>query len=427
MTDPSSSSIIPFWVGAALLLLALYRALMVSLLAAYNALPSLQRRLLLEEEAFRHARLAELLSHPRLLGLSLRFWNALLLALLFLAAWPVADALPGRLWVLAAATLAYLVLFDLMLPALLVAADPAAWLDRLFPFFDGPQRLLAPLVTPLARAVARRHEAQEDEEDDDDPTEEAVTALLQEGEAEGILEAEDRELIRNVVSLGDTVVREVMTPRTAMHAIPVEASLDAAWAAFQQSARSRVPVFEGRLDKVVGVLRLKDLLGQPDDSKATVRQLMKPPLFVPESKPAAEVLREMQRARIGLAVVVDEFGSVSGLVTLGDLLDEVFGEIREEPGSPEIEMVGEGMWLVSGQAHVEDVASALNLAWERDGFDTVGGLVMARLGRVPKVRDTITEDGSRLTVLRMEGPKVIQVRVERIAAMEPPMDGDGRR
>jgi len=136
---------------------------------------------------------------------------------------------------------------------------------------------------------------------------------------------------------------------------------------------------------------------------------MKPPLFVPETKPAGEVLREMQRARIGLAVVVDEFGSVAGLVTLGDLLDEVFGEILEEPGSPEIEPVGNGMWLVSGQAHVEDVASILDVDWQRDGFDTVGGLVMARLGRVPKV-----QDGSRITVLRMEGPKVAQVRVERM-------------
>ncbi len=216
-----------------------------------------------------------------------------------------------------------------------------------------------------------------------------------------------------MVSLGDTVVRELMTPRTGMGAIPLEATLDAAWAAFQKSGRSRMPVYEGRLDKVVGVLRLKDLLGLPDDSTATVRQLMKPPLFVPESKPAGEVLREMQRARIGLAVVVDEFGSVAGLVTMGDLLDEVFGEILEEPGSPEIEPVGNGMWLVAGQAHVEDVASVLDLEWERDGFDTVGGLVMARLGRVPRVRDTVTEDGSRITVLRMEGPKVLQVRVER--------------
>lgn len=417
MTDPSSGSLFSFWVGAALILLALYRALMAAMLAAYNALPSLQRRLLLGEEAFRHARLAQLLAQPRLLGMALRLWNALLLALLFLAAWPVADAVPGRLWILGAVTLAYLILFDMALPALVVAGAPAAWLDRLFPWFDLPQRALAPLVTPLARAVARRQEAHEraDGEGGEDPTEEAVTALLQEGEAEGILEADDRELIRNVVSLGDTVVRELMTPRTAMGAIPVEATLDGAWASFQKSGRSRMPVYEGRLDKVVGVLRLKSLLGLPDDSTATVRQLMKPPLFVPESKPAGEVLREMQRARIGLAVVVDEFGSVAGLVTMGDLLDEVFGEILEEPGSPEIEPVGNGMWLVSGQAHVEDVASVLDVAWERDGFDTVGGLVMARLGRVPKVRDTLTEDGSRITVLRMDGAKVLQVRVERLA------------
>ena len=414
MTDPSSSSPSAFWIATALAVLASYRALMSILLAAYNALPSLQRRVLLGEEAFRHARLAHLLSQPRLLGLALRLWNALLLALLFLAAWPVADALPGRLWILAAVTVLYLYLFDLALPALIVAADPPAWLDRLFPWFDPVQRALAPLVDPIARAVARRHAADEEGEEDEEPTQEAVTALLQEGEAEGILEAEDRELIRNVVSLGDTVVRELMTPRTAMRAVPVEATLDEAWAAFQQGGRSRLPVYEGRLDKVVGVLRLKDLLGQPDDSTATVRQLMKPPLFVPESKPAAEVLREMQRARIGLAVAVDEFGAVAGVVTLGDLLDEVFGEIREEPGARDIEPLGEGLWLVSGQAHVEDVATALGLAWERDGFDTVGGLVMARLGRVPKVRDTVVEDDTRLTVLRMDGAKVLQVRVERL-------------
>ncbi|MBS1767071.1 MAG: HlyC/CorC family transporter [Acidobacteria bacterium] len=414
MTDPSSSSSFAFWTGAALVLLALYRALMSILLAAYNALPSLQRRVLLEEEAFRHPRLAHLLAQPRIFGLALRLWNALLLALLFLAAWPVADALPGRLWILGAVTALYLYLFDLVLPALIVAADPPRWLDRLFPWFDPAQRALAPIVDPVARAVARRHADEEEGEEDEEPTQEAMTALLQEGEAEGILEAEDRELIRNVVSLGDTVVRELMTPRTAMRAIPVEATLDEAWGAFQESGRSRLPVYEGRLDKVVGVLRLKDLLGQPDDSKATVRQLMKPPLFVPESKPAAEVLREMQRARIGLAVAVDEFGAVAGVVTLGDLLDEVFGEIHEEPGAHEIEPLGEGIWLVSGKAHVDDVADALDLDWERDGFDTVGGLVMARLGRVPKVRDTVTEDGSRISVLRMDGAKVLQVRVERL-------------
>ena len=403
--------------GVALALLALYRALVATLLAAYNALPSLQRRVLLEEGAIRHPRLAHLLAQPRLLGMALRLWSVLLLALLFLAAWPIADAWPGRLWILGAVTALYLYLFDLAVPALIVAAEPAAWLDRLFPFFDPAQRLLAPFVTPLARAVAARHEAQDDADDeaDEEVTEEAVTALLQEGEAEGILEAEDRELIRNVVSLGDTVVREVMTPRTAMRSLPVDATLGAAWAAFRESGRSRLPVYEGRLDKVVGVLRLKDLLGLPEDADSTVRQLMKPPLFVPESKPAAEVLREMQRARIGLAVVVDEFGSVAGLATLGDLLDEVFGEIHEEAGSqPEIQILGEGLWLVSGQAHVEDVASALDLDWQRDGFDTVGGLVMARLGRVPKVRDTVQEDGSRITVLRMEGPKVLQVRVEQV-------------
>ncbi len=136
---------------------------------------------------------------------------------------------------------------------------------------------------------------------------------------------------------------------------------------------------------------------------------------MPESKPVAELLRDLQRARTQLALVVDEFGGVSGLVTMEDLLEEVFGEIQDEHEAPAglVEQTP-GVWFVSGQAHVEDVATTLGFTWERDGFDTLAGLVMARLGRVPAAQESVAVEGALLTVLRMEGTRIVQVRVQRL-------------
>jgi CBS domain containing-hemolysin-like protein len=134
---------------------------------------------------------------------------------------------------------------------------------------------------------------------------------------------------------------------------------------------------------------------------------------VPESKPVNEVLRELQRARTQMAVVVDEFGAVSGLVTMEDLLEEVFGEIQDEhEGGAEVVETTPGTYLVLGQVHVEDLAARLGATWERDGFDTVAGLVMARLGHVPVPGEQVAVEGARLTVLKMEGPRILQLRVQ---------------
>jgi CBS domain containing-hemolysin-like protein len=400
----------------AALVVLIYRGLMAILLAAFHAIPSLQRRLLLEEGTIADTRLVGLLERPRALGMGLAFWNQVLLLALFVLLWPLRSALPGGAWLLGTLLLAGLWLLDLLLPALLISRNPALWLTQLFPLYGPVQTLLGPLMDPIARMINRRHaEERAKDDDEEDATEEAVTALLEEGEAEGILEAEDRELIRNVVTFGDTVVREVMTPRTRIVALPVTATIQEAWAAFTASRHSRLPVFEGSIEQVRGVLLLKDLMQLADGAQPPLTSLLKPPHFVPESKPVADLLRDLQRARTQLALVVDEFGGVSGLVTMEDLLEEVFGEIQDEHEAPAglIEQAP-GLWLVSGQAHVEDVAGALGLAWEGDGFDTLAGLVMARLGRVPKPQDSVAADGARLTVLKMEGPRIVQVRVERI-------------
>ncbi|MFN7957358.1 MAG: hemolysin family protein [Holophagaceae bacterium] len=416
----SGGSAPPTWFLFAALAVGLYRCAMAILLSTFHALPSLQRRRLLEEEAITDPRLADLLERPRSLGMGLEFWNQLLVLLLVALLWPFRQVLPGGAWIVGILLLGGLWLLDLLLPALLASRDPASWLVRLYPLYVPAQVLLGPLVDPLARMIDRRHALERAKEDTaEEATEEAVTALLEEGEAEGILEAEDRELIRNVVTFGDTVVREVMTPRTRIVALPLSASIGEAWAAFTECRHSRLPVYEGSIEQVRGVLLLKDLMQLPDGARPPLATLLKPAHFVPESKPVAELLRDLQRARTQLALVVDEFGGVSGLVTMEDLLEEVFGEIQDEHEAPTgLVEQAPGVWLVSGHTHVEDVAEALGFAWERDGFDTLAGLVMARLGRVPKPQESVEVEGARLTVLRMEGTRIVQVRVERTDAQD---------
>ncbi len=415
MTDPSSSNI-HLWLGLAVAAILIYRGVMATLLAAFHSLSSVQRRRLLEEESIADPLLAGLLARPHVLGMGLELWSQALLAVLLVLIWPFHGVLPGGGWTLATAALLYVWALDLALPTLLTARNPAAWIVRLFPFYAPFRPILIPLVAPVARVFERQRGEEEKarEEDDEDVTEDAVTAFLEEGEAEGILEETDSALIRNVVNFGNTVAREVMMPRTGLVALSVEASAREAWTAFRESRHSRIPLHEGSIDKVVGVLLLKDLLQHPETEDLDLRSLMKPAYFIPESKPIEELLRELQRARAQMAIVVDEFGGVSGLVTVEDLLEEVFGEIRDEHEGP-ADMVEQqpGIFLVAGHVHVEDLEQRMDLSWARDGFDTVAGLVMSRLGRVPHEGDRVQAEGALLTVMRMEGPRILQVKVER--------------
>jgi len=414
VSDPAST-VFHSWLPPVVGGLILYRGTMACLLEAFHALPSIQRRRLLEEESIPNPLLAKLLARPHALGLGIALWNQALLLVLLVLLWPTSVALPGGICTFLALTLVYSWVMDLALPTLLTGASPATWIFRFFPFYAPSHRILGPLIAPLARYVERQREAQDRARDavDEEPSDDAVTALLEEGEAEGILEEEDRELIRNVVGFGDTVVREVMTPRTSIQAIDAAADSEEVWAVFRASRHSRLPLVAGAPDEVLGVLLLKDLLQTEPGQALDLRSLAKPALFVPESKHTLELLREMQRSRNQMAIVVDEFGSVSGIVTLEDLLEEVFGEIREEhESSLEIQDLPDGSLLVAGQVHIEDLEARLGAQWEREGFDTVGGLVMARLGRVPRPQEYVDVPGARFTVLQMDGPRVLKVRVE---------------
>jgi putative hemolysin len=414
VVDPDLHPFHP-WLAAGFVAVLVYRAAMASLLEAFHALPSIQRRRLLEEEAIKDPLLVRLLEQPHAMGLGITLLNQVLLVILVIPLWPMQSSVPGGFWTLIVLTLIYVWVMDLALPTLLTAGKPSRWIVWLFPLYAPIHRLLAPLVAPLAKYVEKRMESQDKirEAEVEGPSDDAVTALIEEGEAEGILAEEDRELIRNVVGFGDTVVREVMTPRTSIQGIPSTASLDEAWAAFRSSRHSRMPVYGGTIDHILGVLLLKDLMQQLPGESFDILKLVKQPLFVPESKHTLDLLRELQRARTQLAIAVDEFGSVSGIVTLEDMLEEVFGEIQEEHESDEdIHALADGEYLVSGIVHVEDLEERLGVTWERNGFDTVAGLLMARLGRIPVLNESVEIDGVNMTVLKMDGARVLRVLVK---------------
>lgn len=408
------------WLPLLLVPLLLYRALLCCFLEAFHALTSLQRRLLVEEDDHLNPQLADLLERPHALGLGIALFNHILLVLLMLMAWPLHPHLYGGAYTLAGLFLIYLWALDYTLPTLLVGSTPAEWLKRLFPIYHPAHTLLTPLVTPLAHFVEQKRGAHEkrvqEETEDDDDEGEGVTALLEEGEAEGILEKEDRELIQSLVGFNDSLVRELMTPRTAMQAIDVGASVDEVWAAFRASRHSRLPLVDGHPDQIIGILRLKELIQIDDNEPLDLKGLATPAFFVPESKPSLDLLRDMQNSGSQMAIVVDEFGSVSGIVTLQNLLEAVFGEIREEHETPaEIQETSqEGVFRVSGHLHMEDLEEQLGLEWPREGFDTIAGFIMSRLGRIPKVQESLEVEGARLTVLEMNGARILTIRVEKI-------------
>jgi CBS domain containing-hemolysin-like protein len=176
-----------------------------------------------------------------------------------------------------------------------------------------------------------------------------------------------------------------------------------------------MPVYHETIDNIVGILLLKDLMQFAPGTDIALQALVKPACFVPESKRILQLLRELQRARTQLAMVVDEYGSLSGLVTLEDLLEEVFGEIQDEHElQADIQEMGPGEYMVCGQIHVDDLEEQLGLVCQREGFDTLAGLVMATLGHVPVPQESLEIPGARLTVHRMEGPRILQVHVKRV-------------
>ncbi len=251
--------------------------------------------------------------------------------------------------------------------------------------------------------------------------------LVDMAEADSVIEDDERQMIHSVFELGDTRAREVMVPRTEMVVVERQKSLRQALSLGLRSGFSRIPVIGEGADDIVGVVYLKDLVRRVfDDGQAEedelVESLMRKTFFVPDSKPVDELLRDMQAARVHLAIVVDEYGGTAGLVTIEDVLEEIVGEIADEYDTemPEVAELGDGGYRVSSRMHVEDVAELLGIKIDADeeGVDTVLGLLAKRLGRVPIPGAAIIEDGYVLTAESSGGRRnrINAIRVERIFA-----------
>lgn len=288
------------------------------------------------------------------------------------------------------------------------------WLLRLCFFLVLPAELtLEFLLSIVSLAEPPQGETKDDEGD-------AVDALIEAGEEEGILQESDRDLIRSAVEFGDKIVREVMTPRPSVFAVAAETTLADFLAMLESRPFSRVPVFEGTLDTVTGIIFSHDLLQVPDDEATTrtVASLQRPAAFVPETKRVNELLREMQREKQHMRIVIDEYGGVAGLVTIEDLLEEIVGAISDEheedseANAPKQE--SEGVWIVPGTLEVDALEALIGDEDLRDGHysaTTVAGLVSEVAGRIPMAGEVILAGKTRLEVLASTDRRVERLRV----------------
>jgi putative hemolysin len=248
---------------------------------------------------------------------------------------------------------------------------------------------------------------------------EAVDALIEAGQEEGIIQEGDRDLIQSVVEFSGKTVREAMKPRPEMFALPIDTTVERFIEMLRTRHYSRVPVYEGSIHSIRGIVYTQDVLQvrDSDAGRKTLESLMRRDVyFVPESKLGSDLLREMQRKNVRMAIVVDEYGGVAGLVTIEDLVEEIVGEIRDERDKPEIVREGERSYVVSGGMDVDRLDELFGVKPEGKDSATVAGLVSELAGRIPQTGEIVEEDGLRFEVVESTDRKVERVRV---SALQP--------
>ena len=310
-----------------------------------------------------------------------------------------------------------------LVPLLLVRHDPEAVLVLLLPSFERAVRPFRPLseaLVGLLQGIGNRSEAAGNGNGGGAAGPDEATAGGGRATAE---EQDERELLQSVVEFGDTLVREVMTPRPDIVAVKSTATLDELRARFAEERYSRLPVYQDNLDTILGFVVVRDLVGLTDAAgdDRIVDRLLRPAHTVPETKRVAELLKELQRERVQSAIVHDEYGGTAGLVTIEDLLEEIVGEIRDEYDREEDEPIvdeGDGAFLFAGGVSVDDMSRPLDATIEPQGFETVAGYVLSRLGRVPHAGESFDADGLRIEVVEAERRRVRRVRVRRAGGAE---------
>jgi CBS domain containing-hemolysin-like protein len=248
-------------------------------------------------------------------------------------------------------------------------------------------------------------------------TEEQIKTLVDAGEEGGVIEEDEKEMIYSIFELGDTLAYEVMVPRVDIVALEADTSLQDALAVIVRAGHSRIPVYEDTIDNTIGILYAKDLLQYwPNLESLKLRAILRPAYYVPETKPVDELLQELQQRKVHIAVVVDEYGGLAGLVTIEDILEEIVGEIQDEYDTeePAMEVISPDETIFDGLTDLDDVNDELGIELPTDTSDTLSGLISSSLGRVAEVGDRVTLAGVVMTVLSMHGRRIKKVRVTRL-------------
>ena len=305
------------------------------------------------------------------------------------------------------------------IPQMLYRRSRCAWLLPLAPVLRLTALLFRPVVGVLnfIQSVLEIAQASAEQEDANTPAEN-IDVLIDAGAEEGLVQEEDRKLIQSVVEFGDKVVREVMTPRPNIVGIGANATLEQLRQLVINEQYSRIPIYEGSLDQIIGYVHVRDMFELEEEQRAErqTRDIMRPLRFVPETKPASDLMREMQQEGTHMVVVVDEYGNTAGLATMEDLVEVILGEIRDEH-EPESDVQEDGSgFIVSGSFDVSRLDDMLGFQAAEDiESTTVGGLVTEWLGHVPVPGQVIERDGIRVEVLASDEMRVEQVRVSRPA------------
>ena len=306
------------------------------------------------------------------------------------------------------------IIFNRFLPFVFFSRTQGKWLMRWVLLL----RILIYMVLPITlvlgflqsvTALTREHSDEQPE-----TQAEAVDALIEAGREEGILDESNRALIQSVVQFSEKTVRDAMKPRPEMITVAVDTTVEKFIELLRAKPFSRVPVFEGNIDNIVGVVYAQDVLQIPDTEahSRTVASLMRKDVyFVPETKLGSDLLREMQKKKVRLAIVIDEYGGVAGLVTIEDLVEEIVGEISDEHEAAQVVRENETSYLVPGNMDVDRLAELLGVRPERKDATTVAGLVSEIAGRIPKKGDVIEEENLRIEVLQATDRRVERVRV----------------
>ncbi len=328
----------------------------------------------------------------------------------------------GRLWENLSASvvlvLVTIMIFDQLIPFILVARhdEPEAILRNWLPVLRATVYLALPVTFPIliSTTVARLLESPESEADAPKP-EKGLKELIEAGEESGLITKGEREMLQSVMEFREKVVREVMTPRPEIAAIEIDMSVEELRNLFRNRRYTRYPVYSKELDHIEGVVSIRDLaeLSPEEQGRVTLRSLAKPVRFVPETKPIRDLLKDLQKTTLQLAIVIDEYGSVAGLATIEDLVEELVGEIRDEVEPHDRDIVKESIstYVVAGHTELAQLADQLHVELESGDYSTVAGWVLARLGHMPAAGEKVEASGITLEILEVNRRTVLKVRL----------------